>query len=105
MNQFERLEERDYQSVRNYINNEKPLVQEECRPFWHKADMLALKLQREPNWLESVLERFLVRVDRVFARAFTRLSSNCDQRLNGTKAEIISVSLRVQGSLILSLML
>lgn len=105
MNQFEKPAERDYKSVRNYIANERPLVREECHIFWHKADMLALRPQREPNWLESMLEGFLVRVDRVFACAFTRVSSNFVQRLNGIKAKIISVSLRVQGSLILSLML
>lgn len=98
MMQFEKPTDGDYQSVRHYINNSRPLVKEECRPFCNKADMVSLKPRREPNWLEASLGRLLGHVD----SSLTRVSSSCIRCVNVIKLRLTLESLRAQGSLICS---
>ena len=63
MSQFERPDNRDYYSLSAYFWNRRPLDKNEEQVYWRKADLVALKPQREPNWLEAILDRLLGRFD------------------------------------------
>ena len=56
---FERPMERDYQSVRDYTYNTRPIVENENSWILSKEDLVALRLPKELDWLEQHIERFL----------------------------------------------
>ena len=49
---------RDYISVKNYFDDEAPLVEEECY-IYRKEDMVTLKPGRENAWLDIIVEKAL----------------------------------------------
>ena len=49
----------DYQSVKNYINNKKPLVADESSYIYKKEDIVTLRAGREHAWLDTWVERLL----------------------------------------------
>jgi hypothetical protein len=60
---FETPSKRDYQSVRNWFWNEKPVVQKEQRWILMKEDLLAIRPEREPDFFERTIERVARRFD------------------------------------------
>jgi hypothetical protein len=49
---------RDYQSVKNFFDNEAPLCADEVY-IYHKEDIITLKPGRENAWLDGLVERIL----------------------------------------------
>lgn len=56
---FNRPASSDYESVGQYMNNRKPLCEEEASWIYHKEDMVALRAGREHAWLDDVVEGLL----------------------------------------------
>ena len=49
----------DYRSVETYINNNKPLVEDEGSYIYLKEDIVTLRAGREHAWLDTGVERML----------------------------------------------
>jgi len=49
----------EFASVENFMNNEKPLIQEEGSFVYRKEDLVTLRPGREHAWLDSTVERLL----------------------------------------------
>jgi hypothetical protein len=49
---------RDYQSVKNFFDNEAPFCADEVY-IYHKEDIITLKPGRENAWLDGLVERIL----------------------------------------------
>jgi len=49
----------DYKSVETYINNNKPLVEDEGSYIYRKEDLVTLRAGREHAWLDTWVEKFL----------------------------------------------
>lgn len=56
---FNRPAPTDYQSVGRYMDNRKPLSEEEASWIYHKEDMITLRPGREHAWLDDVVEGLL----------------------------------------------
>ena len=53
----------EYTSVETFMNNEKPLVEEEGSFIYRKEDLVTLRPGREHAWLDSTVEKVLRVVD------------------------------------------
>jgi hypothetical protein len=53
----------EYTSVETFMNNEKPLVEEEGSFVYRKEDLVTLRPGREHAWLDSTVEKALRTVD------------------------------------------
>jgi hypothetical protein len=53
----------EYMSVETFMNNEKPLVEEEGSFIYRKEDLVTLRPGREHAWLDSTVEKVLRIVD------------------------------------------
>lgn len=60
---MQRPSKRDWRSVKNWIDNRKPLVEKERRFILRKEDLVTLRCGREGAGFESVVERMLARTD------------------------------------------
>jgi hypothetical protein len=49
----------EYQSVENYIWNNKQIPEEETNFIYHKEDLVTLRPGREHAWLDSSVEKLL----------------------------------------------
>lgn len=49
----------DYSSVETYINNNKPLVEDEGSYIYWKEDLVTLRAGREHAWLDTWAEKLL----------------------------------------------
>jgi hypothetical protein len=49
----------EYTSVETFMNNEKPLVEEEGSFIYRKEDLVTLRPGREHAWLDSTVEKVL----------------------------------------------
>ena len=56
---FNRPVDRDYQSVKYYMGNIKPLVRREAQFIHKKEDFVTLKPGRDGAWLDYAVERLL----------------------------------------------
>ena len=57
---MDRPSSRDYQSVKNYLENDGgPLFEEESGFIYEKEDLITLRPGREYAWLDGILERIL----------------------------------------------
>jgi hypothetical protein len=54
--------ERDYKSVRNYMQNESPLLGSEGDYILCKEDLMTVKPGRENAWLDAFVEKALQRI-------------------------------------------
>ena len=48
--------QKDVRSLRNWMNNEKPLVTVERAWALHEEDLIAIRAVRPSSWLESAIE-------------------------------------------------
>ncbi|KAF2186441.1 hypothetical protein K469DRAFT_706409 [Zopfia rhizophila CBS 207.26] len=83
---FKRPADADYQSVGRYINNRKPLVEEEATWIQHKEDIVTLRTGREHAWLDDVVEGFLKichcrLIDMLFRSKETRKKTEIDSEI------------------------
>ncbi|KIM94110.1 hypothetical protein OIDMADRAFT_184533 [Oidiodendron maius Zn] len=53
---------RDYTSVRNYIDDESPLIGEEAEYILCKEDLITIRPGRENAWLDAFVEKFLQKI-------------------------------------------
>ena len=53
---------RDYRSVRNYIDDESPLLGEEADYILCKEDLITIKPGRENAWLDAFVEKMLQKI-------------------------------------------
>jgi hypothetical protein len=53
----------EYTSVENFMNNERPLVEDEGSFIYRKEDLVTLRPGREHAWLDSTIEKVLRVVD------------------------------------------
>lgn len=60
---MQRPSKRDWRSVKNWIDNRKPLVEKERRFILRKEDLVTLRCGREGAGFESVVEQMLARTD------------------------------------------
>jgi hypothetical protein len=51
----------EYRSVENYMDNEKPLVEDEAKSYYCKEDLISLRPGREHAWLDATIETTLRR--------------------------------------------
>lgn len=49
----------DYTSVKNYMNNRKPLLEAESTWIRKREDLITLRTGREHAWLDSGIEKLL----------------------------------------------
>lgn len=49
----------EYRSVENFIENEKPLVEDEAKTYYCKEDLVSLRPGREHAWLDASIETSL----------------------------------------------
>ena len=50
---------REYESVENWMNNEKPVAERDASFIYCKEDLITLRPGREKAWLETVIEKVL----------------------------------------------
>lgn len=74
---LQRTTSRDYQSLTNWIHNEKPLSQEESEFIDCKDDFIALCEQQEGSWFDGLIEDILSKIPCKMTRL---LFTSADQR-------------------------
>lgn len=56
---FNRPSDADWKSVKTYLFNRKPLIEDERSWIYHKEDLLTLRGGREHAWLDDGVEHLL----------------------------------------------
>lgn len=83
----------EYRSVENYLDNEKPLVEDESKSYYCKEDLISLRPGREHAWLDATIETALRRlncnfIEWVFCSKETKEKSNQRNEIYYTRSRI-----------------